>query len=513
MRCPTLRWAYLAAILGWLIGSASGQGTTPAGFVLETLHDEFSQPIDLAIAADGRMFVADQRGVVYVVQDGVVLEEFFVDLREEVQLTSERGLIGIALDPDFLNNHFVYLAYAVDPIIGPPNEPPEDDTFSRVVRYTGNQASGGNIANPDSRVVLIGHDGSDGIPLLHTSHTVDSLRFGEDGSLLVSAGDGAHFDGADPGGLDPGCCDGDPLQPDQDIGAFRAQYLSSLGGKILRIDPATGAGLPGNTNFTGKGLDAASRVWASGFRNPFRFTVRPGSGSETSPGTLYIGDVGWNDYEELCVAHGGENFGWPCFEGPAPTSEYPFLSPPFGSCALIGTESNPGPLTSPLLALHHFNTDLSSHAGLTSVTIVGGPFYTGESYPLAYRGAMFLADVLFGWMYCLRVDESDQVVDLFQFGSTNDGPVALATHPITGDIHYISLFEHAVKRIRWEGPLPGDLDGDLAVGPADLAALLAQWGKCPPPDVGDCSADMAPAGMPDGIVGPADLAGLLANWG
>jgi glucose/arabinose dehydrogenase len=509
----TMRWACLAAILGWLVGSAWAQDAVPAGFVIETLHDDFLNPVDLAIAADGRIFVADQRGLVYVVQDGAVLEEVFVDLREEVQLSAERGLIGIALDPNFIDNHHVYLGYVVDPIFGPPNDPDDADAFSRVVRYTGTQASGGNVADPDSRLVLIGNDGSDGIPVLHTSHTVDSLRFGEDGSLLVSAGDGAQFEFADAGGNDPGCCDGDPFPPDQDIGAFRSQYLSSLDGKILRIDPATGAGLADNPYFTGEGFDLASRVWASGLRNPFRFCVRPGTGSETTPGTLYIGDVGWNDYEELCVAHGGENFGWPCYEGPALTSEYPTLSPPFGSCAEIETESNPGPLAPPLVALHHFNTKLSSHGALASATIIGGQFYTGTSYPLAYRDALFLADFYFGWVYCLRVDENDQVVSFFEFGTISDGPAAFAVHPQTGDLYYIALYSHAVKRIRFEGPLPGDLDGDLAVGAADLAELLAQWGACEVEK--GCAADLAPPPPEggDGVIDAADLAALLANWG
>lgn len=99
------------------------------------------------------------------------------------------------------------------------------------------------------------------------------MQFGHDGTLLVSAGDGAHFDTADPGGLDSDCFGPGLFGPDEDIGAFRSQYLDSLAGKILRIDPATGLGLPSNTHWTGNGADNPSRVWANGVRNPFRCSV------------------------------------------------------------------------------------------------------------------------------------------------------------------------------------------------------------------------------------------------
>jgi len=128
--------------------------------------------------------------------------------------------------------------------------------------------------------------------------------------IIKTAGDGANFDFADYGqdkGYD------DPLfeltfGPDQDIGAFRSQSLDSLAGKILRIDPATGQGLPTNPFFTGDPSDAASKVWALGFRNPYRIAVRPGT---TGDERLYVADVGWMDWEEINVVAAGDNGGWP----------------------------------------------------------------------------------------------------------------------------------------------------------------------------------------------------------
>lgn len=113
----------------------------------------------------------------------------------------------------------------------------------------------------------------------------------------------------------------------QDIGAYRAQYLGSMNGKVLRLDPATGDGVPSNPFFIpGQPRAPQSRVWRVG-SDPFRMTLRPGSGSadpaDADPGTLYIGDVGWNLWEELNVAStGGQNFGWPIYEGMVQEAEY-----------------------------------------------------------------------------------------------------------------------------------------------------------------------------------------------
>src|SRR5690606_27204779 len=142
------------------------------------------------------------------------------------------------------DNGHVYMAYPVAPEGGtrPKMLKP---TFSRVVRYTGTPASGGNVADPASRLVLIGEQPHEGIPACY-AHLFGALRFGEDGSLLVSTGDAAHYEFPDGGGNDPDCFLPPLFDPEQDLGAFRAQHLDSLAGKILRIDPATGLGLPDN---------------------------------------------------------------------------------------------------------------------------------------------------------------------------------------------------------------------------------------------------------------------------
>ncbi len=113
--------------------------------------------------------------------------------------------------------------------------------------------------------------------------------FGTNGTLLIAAGDGASNSEVDPGGLYPNCFGTGKLDSSQDIGAFRSQWIGSLSGKILRVDPATGLGLASNPFFTGDPASVESRAWAYGLRNPYRFGVRNNGSSDPAdgnPGTL-----------------------------------------------------------------------------------------------------------------------------------------------------------------------------------------------------------------------------------
>src|SRR5690606_20361321 len=128
-----------------------------------------------------------------------------------------------------------------------------------------------------------------GFPITHESHSIGTVMFGEDGSLIVGNGDGSTYLAADAGGWRQGSsntalADG-IITPEEDVGAFRAQMIDSLSGKILRLDPATGDGLPGNPFFDpANPRSARSRVWALGLRNPFRFDIRPGTGHSNGDG-------------------------------------------------------------------------------------------------------------------------------------------------------------------------------------------------------------------------------------
>lgn len=284
-----------------------------------------------------RMYVWEKQGLVYLVEDGLPQETPVLDIREEVANWRDHGLLGLALDPYFLENGYMYLLYVVDRHhllhAGTSSYDPEASesyapSIGRITRYTIPDPFAETVtADPGSRKILLGESIDTGIPLMHESHGVGTLLFGTDGTLLASCGDGSSYLSIDNGqGGDFGTYASQAraegmIGPEEDIGAFRAQSIYSLCGKVLRIDPETGDGVASNPFFRAEAPRAArSRIWALGFRNPFRMTLKPGTGKhspeEGDPGVLYVGDNGWGSWEELnVVTEGGQNFGWPMYEG------------------------------------------------------------------------------------------------------------------------------------------------------------------------------------------------------
>jgi glucose/arabinose dehydrogenase len=306
----------------------------PPGFLDEPVGSDWNQAVGVDFANDGRMFVWEKAGRVWNVENGVKAESPLIDISEEVGNWRDYGLLGFAIDPDFYNNGHIYLLYVVDyhhlAFFGTGNYDPNADWYfrdsiARLTRYTCNAGDGFRTVDVGSRLVLIGDTISNGFPICHQSHGIGSLAFGEDGTLLVTCGDAASYESVDIGtptsGSSNTCLSDGIISAKEDVGAFRSQLIDSHNGKVLRIDPSTGNGLPSNPYFDGAAPDTArSRVWATGLRNPFRFTVRPDTGSpnpaDADPGSLYIGDVGWYLWEDLHVCtEAGQNFGWPVFEG------------------------------------------------------------------------------------------------------------------------------------------------------------------------------------------------------
>ncbi|MEM7310141.1 MAG: PQQ-dependent sugar dehydrogenase [Planctomycetota bacterium] len=307
---------------------AAGGGETyvPPGFVAELFAGPLEQLTGLTFSEDGRLFVWQKKGLVWTVnEDGTINPAPVLDITEEVGNWGDNGLHGVALDPDFATNGFVYLYYVVDHYylenFGTPGYDPAlstdfYDTIARVTRYTVTDPNAASpVVDPASRLILVGEDKSSGIPICTKNHTIGWLAFGSDRSLLISMGDSALGD------TSVTCLSDGIIEPKEDVGPWRSQLVDGHNGKILRISPTTGNGLPSNPFFDMSEPRAArSRVWALGLRNPFRFTVQPGTGStdhtDGDPGILLVGDVGNNKYEELCVIRsGGENFGWPIREG------------------------------------------------------------------------------------------------------------------------------------------------------------------------------------------------------
>lgn len=338
-----------------LASFASEASAVPPGLVDEPVITGFTEPVGLTFSPDGRMFVWEKAGKVWIVEDGV--KTLLLDISDEVLNWWDHGLLGFALDPDFNDNGYIYLLYPVDFAYLLANGDPQGtnpfspvdamhDTIGRLVRYTCTNPATSPEVDPGSWKILIGHwetnpsppHTTDGIPMTSSSHGPDTLLFGTDGTLLVSIGDGADFATTDIGGARNTTYSTNTAEADgiltlaERVGSFRSQLVNSYCGKILRldvsdIDPVLGCpGLSSNPWYDSEDPFAPrSKVWAMGLRNPYRFCIRPGTGStdpaEGDPGTLYVGDVGRSTWEELDIVpsdlarQGKANFGWPRFEG------------------------------------------------------------------------------------------------------------------------------------------------------------------------------------------------------
>ncbi len=336
--------------------------TFPTGFSRQTVSASFSQPTVLTFAPDGRMFAAQQTGQLRIVKNDVLLPTPFVTIT--VDPAGERGLIGVALDPNFALNNFVYVYYTV------PGTPPHN----RISRFTAN----GDVAVAGSEVVVLELD-----PLSSaTNHNGGALAFGGDGKLYVGVGENAL--------------------------PANAQNPNTYHGKILRIN--SDGSIPAGNPFPA-GSDHAKRVWALGLRNPYVISVNGTNGK------IFAIDVGANSWEEINdISVGGKNFGWPAAEGNTADPQYtnPVFTYPHGTgtsagCALTGGAFfNPSATNYP--ASYYGNyffvdycerwmsfidpTDLPVTSSLFGSTISGLPVYVavgldGNLYFLSRSGAIY----------------------------------------------------------------------------------------------------------------------------
>ncbi len=440
--CVSLRPAFVAsaAIVAFgavLAPSLRAQTMQDPDFVVEDLAGTYSQPTCFRFASATEFLVGEKGGVVWDVRDGAKRATPVIDLKQEILNNGDRGLLSLAIDPNFASNGWLYLLYVVDP--NQDGNDSEQESFGRLTRYTtALDANGNRVADLASRLVLIGATWSEGIPSLHFSHAVGDLRFASDGSLFLSAGDGAHWDVTDPGGFDPGGFGPGKFDASEDIGAFRAQSPTSLAGKILRVDPATGLGLSDNPFWTGNAADHASRVWALGLRNPFRFCLIPGTGPIDE---LYICNVGWETWESVDHCRGGENFGWPCREGPVAESSYEDIDPN-GEC------DDPSLFTPPFFTYHHYQYTTQYNPDFVGQCAVGVLVYGGTEYPSSYLGRVFLGDYASEWIRSVLVING-AAASSDRFGNDVGHPVDLEADPLNGDILYASMSASVIRRIRY----------------------------------------------------------------
>ncbi|MBV9914885.1 MAG: PQQ-dependent sugar dehydrogenase [Solirubrobacterales bacterium] len=456
--------AGLIAAWGFAAPSPAVAASPPAETLAPNFQDiamlgGLAHPTVVRFAPDGRVFVAQKNGEI-LVYDSLTdpTPKLFADLRTEVDDYWDRGLLGLALDPGFPQRPYVYALFTYDAPIGGTapvfNDACADPTGAgcvvsgRLVRLT----ASGDTATTEQTLI------SDQWCQQFPSHSIGTLEFGPDGDLYVSAGDGASFTYADYGQQANPCADppspaGTALTPPAaQGGALRAQSArrpdgepAVLNGAILRVDPATGAAATGNPL---SGDPNRRRIVAYGLRNPFRFTFRPGTGE------LWIGDVGWNTWEEVDRAptptSDAANFGWPCYEGPAPQSGYQAIG--LDSCSTLASSA----VTAPYYTYQHGHPLFAGDSCPTGTgsSISGLSFYTGASYPGSYDGGLFFADYSRKCIYFMP-QGSNGLPDpsgVRAFVSGAAGPVNLTIGP-GGDLYYVGYDDGVIHRITYAAPV------------------------------------------------------------
>ncbi len=448
---------------------------------------------------DDRLFVVDQDGIVWAIDADTGDKAVFLDATGLLVTLGvfgpdsfdERGLLGLAFHPDYINNGLLY-TYTSQPEAGP-----ADFSTMPVGVAPNHQAVVTEWVVPDPADPNAVVDPNSARELLRVdepqfNHNAGCLNFGPDGMLYIALGDGGGADDKD--GQDfigtkiiGHGCDGNGNDP------------ATVLGTILRIDPAGSNsangqyGIPADNPFVGVG--GVDEIFAYGFRNPFRFSF------DATTGDLYVGDVGQNDIEEIDTVTSGGNYGWNYMEGT-------FYFVANGNANGYVTDrplAVPAGLIAPIAQYDHDE----------GLAIIGGFVYRGSKIaPLighyvfgdfartfSNDGRLFYLDGGNVVTEFSLVGQSDLGMALLGFGQDADGELyvlANTTGVPFGDTG-------VVLRIK---TIDGDFDADGDVDLADLALLLGAYGTC----AGDPAYDPAVDINSDGCVDLGDLALLLGNY-
>jgi len=353
-------WLRLLAFvsLAVLIRVDTAYAIVPAGFE-DTVVANVAAPTAIAFTPDGRLLVTTQTGRLMVLPaaGGTVTA---LDLSSIVCTNSERGLLGVAVDPAFASNRYVYLFYTFNKS-GTCDRNTASAPINRVSRFT---LPDTNVVSRSSELILL-----DNILSPNGNHNGGDLHFGRDGFLYISVGDGGcdYQDASRCGGAND---------------AARDQHV--LLGKILRITAA--GGIPASNPFQGADSDRCNvagrtqpgrrcrETFAWGLRNPFRLAFDP----DASGTRFFINDVGQNVWEEIDEGLSGADYGWNVREGHCANN----------STTNCGTA--PAGMTNPIFDYAHAD-------GCASIT--GGAFVPGGIWPAAYNGSYLFSDYVCGSIF------------------------------------------------------------------------------------------------------------------
>lgn len=336
-----MRYKALSSVLFFLVIALAVTAQNPQ-LVLTQFSTGYSSPTDIANCGDSRLFIVERKGKIYIADsNGVKQPVPFLDISDRVnQGGSERGLLGLAFDPDYKHNRYFYVNYV--------SKSPGNG-YTRISRFRTDSLNS-NLADAQSEEILLS------IYQPYTNHKGGCLQFGPDGYLYDSQGDGGS--GGDP--------------------ENRAQQKDTLLGKMLRLDVDTVVGykIPGDNPFVNGG--GRPEIWAYGLRNPWRFSF------DRLTGDLWIADVGQGDYEEInfqpAASQGGQNYGWKCYEGNHPYSA--------GNC-----NNSPAGITFPVFEYSHS----------LGCSVTGGFVYRGTLYNNMF-GKYFFTDYCSGNIWALAQD-------------------------------------------------------------------------------------------------------------
>ncbi len=262
--------------------------TLPSGFSEFVVADGLVEATAMEFAPDGRLFVCQQGGQLRVVKNMSLLPTPFLTVSTDN--SGERGLLGIAFDPGFRANNFLYVYYtATSPAL-----------HNRVSRFTAN----GDVVVPGSEVPILDLEN-----VGPSNHNGGAIHFGKDGKLYVAVGENAN--------------------------SSNSQSLNNRLGKLLRINPD--GSIPADNPFFNNATGVNRAIWAMGLRNPYTFAIQPGTGR------IFINDVGEGNWEEINDGVSGANYGWPLCEGACgspslrnPVFQYAHGGNPTNGCAISG---------------------------------------------------------------------------------------------------------------------------------------------------------------------------------